>query len=252
MKLISILTIFVFLFSGCYGQYKFVPKYKVIAPESKINLNANEVIINYTGDFKGKLGEFDKNNSTPQLKDDIISVFDNSSDKNINIEMNFDFIYFKSESKMNNLGGAGILMNVIGGLLCIMLIATADSGSSHSEDSSDRDAYSGLDALPQIFAGFVSGGIAVIGLFFIPFNSDNILNVSGNITTKIYDSKTKTELYLNKTEINFNNTEFADGNNSVDSRKLLNKEIQKIMAKIKEEILSNKEEILKKYDELNK
>jgi len=50
--------------------------------------------------------------------------------------------------------------------------------------------------------------------------------------------------------MDFNNTEFADGNNSVDSRKLLNKEIQKTMAKIKEEILSNKEDILKKYDEL--
>ncbi len=130
------------------------------------------------------------------------------------------------------------------------MISTASSGSSsHSEDDSGPD-FSGFNALPQIFAGLISGGVAVVGLFFIPFNSDNILNISGNVTTKIYDSKTKTELYSIKTEMDFNNTEFADGNNSVDSRKLLNKEIQKTMAKIKEEILSNKEDILKKYDEL--
>jgi len=112
----------VFLLSGCYGQYKFVPKYKVIASESKVNLNASEVVINYSGDLKGKLGEFDKDNSTPMLKEDLLSVFDNSSDKNVNIEMNFDFINFESKSQMNGLGIAGIMMNVIGGLLCIMLI----------------------------------------------------------------------------------------------------------------------------------
>jgi len=131
-----------------------------------------------------------------------------------------------------------------------MLISTVSSGnSSHSEDDNGPD-FSGLNAIPQIFAGLISGGVAVVGLFFIPFNSDNILNISGIVLTKIYDSKTKTELYSIRTEMGFNNTEFADGNNSVDSRKLLNKEIQKTMAKIKEEILSNKEDILKKYDEL--
>ncbi len=238
MKIISLLMIIVFLTSCGSQRYGFAPSYKVIPLENKIDLNPYEINIKYSGKLESDAGYLDIIKSDKILTNDLMTIFDKTSNNKVDVKVLINLDEFKSKEEKNGFGIFGLVLNVGGGIIAALSLL----GAVTSSDS--------LGAAVAFFFFLLSGGVSLLGFVFMPFGYDNEFKIDGTVSVQILDIN-KTELFSETHKLTIKNSEFADGSDGSESNKLLSKEIQKIFSKIKHNIISKRYEIMAELNVLS-